>query len=227
MRHPSDEDLAALALGALDRRRQRRVSKHADRCEHCRAALERLAPAIAVLGESVEQHEPPPALRERLMAEVRAETSAGAVPAQRPRPERRGPAAFMLRPAAGLAAVALAGAGIAGYLLAERGGEPTSTIPGSSELAGAEASLELDDDTATLEVSGMPALAKGAVYQAWVATETGSVRRSATFVPDADGAATAAVPEVLEGGTEVMVTEEPEPGREEPTLPPLLRVRVD
>jgi anti-sigma-K factor RskA len=222
MRHPSGDDLAAHALGALEPREERRVTKHATRCERCRAELARLAPAVGALGESVEQHEPPPALRERLMAKVRAEAAS----AGEPRRAGSGLGRLLLRPAAGLAAVALAGAGVAGYLIADEDGDGSSKIPASSELAGAGASLKVEDDAATLELHGMPVLAKGAVYQVWVA-EGPEIRRSATFVPNEDGTATAAVPEVLEGASEVMVTEEPRPGRSTPSLPPLLTVRVD
>ena len=50
---------------------------------------------------------------------------------------------------------------------------------------------------------------------------------SATFVPHADGTATAAVPEAVEGADEVMVTAEPRAGRSSPTLPAVLDVRLD
>ena len=45
-------------------------------CPRCSRELEALAPAVAVLGESVEQLEPPPELRERVLAIVREETAA-------------------------------------------------------------------------------------------------------------------------------------------------------
>jgi hypothetical protein len=134
---------------------------------------------------------------------------------------------FLLRPAAGVAAVALAAAGVAGYLIADDGGngDGSSSLPASSAVSGADASLETTNDTATLELTGMPQLPRGAVYQVWIVRE-GETHRSAAFVPAGDGSATAAVPEALEGPAELMVTEEPRPGREEPSGPPLLTVRV-
>lgn len=227
MKHPSGDDFAAHTIGGLDPKEERAVSRHADRCERCRAELARLAPAVAALAESVEQHEPPPALRERVLAEVRAGTSWGEDRRGRERrPRTSGFIDLLLRPAAGLAAVALLGAGVVGYLIADGGDDGASSVPASATLSGAGGTLEVGEDAATLEVHGMPMLARGAVYQVWVA-QGDTVHRSAAFVPAGDGSGTAAVPEVLEGGGEVMVTEEPRPGRKRPTLPPLLTVRVD
>ena len=224
--HPSADDLAAQAIGGLEPKEERRVSRHVARCHRCREALARLAPAVAVLAESVEQHQPPPALRERLLADVRAD-AAGSERAGRERSVQRGGwRGLILRPAAGLAAVALIGAALAGYLVADDGDEDAQTLAATSALEGAEASLELSDEAATLEASGMPQLAKGAVYQVWVADD-GEVRPSAAFVPAGDGTATAAVPELIEDPGDVMVTEESRPGRKTPSGPPLLTVRVD
>jgi hypothetical protein len=227
--HPSADDLAAHAIGGLDGREERRVARHASRCERCRDELARLAPAVAVLAESVEQHPPPSGLRHRLLAEVRAGVDAEREgPPQRSRPDRlRG---FLFRPAAGLAAAALVGAGVTGYLIADVGGDGSSSSPASSVVSGADATLETTDETATLELRGMPQLPEGAVYQVWVVREeasgASSVQRSAAFVPAGDGSATAAVPEALEGPAKLMVTEEPSPGRDEPSGPPLLTVEV-
>src|SRR5262249_54965573 len=115
---PSRDDLVAYALGALDPDEERAVEAHAPGCDRCARELEALAPAVAVLGESVEQLEAPPELRERVMATVHTEAQAprGAQPAPAT-PGRRGVRSFALRPAVGLAALAVAGAGVAGYLV--------------------------------------------------------------------------------------------------------------
>jgi hypothetical protein len=60
----------------------------------------------------------------------------------------------------------------------------------------------------------------------WVA-EGDSLKPSAAFVPHADGTATAAVPELPGGASEVLVTREPEAGRTKPTMPSLLAVQVE
>jgi hypothetical protein len=174
-----------------------------------------------VLGESVEQLEPPAGLRERVLATVDEESGRAPAGARRRRPLSR----LILRPAAGLAALAVAGAGVAGYVIRDEEGEGgTETVP--IETAAMSGSLVVSPDSATLEVSGMPQLSKGAVYQVWVG-EGGSARPVSTFVPDPQGQATAAVPESLDTGDSVMVTSEPKPGRSVPSGPPLLTARVD
>jgi hypothetical protein len=230
--HPSHDDLAAHALGALDPDEEREVAGHVAKCRRCAAETrDRLAPVVAVLAESVEQVEPPPGLRTRLMAEVAqdadAARSAAGRPSARATRERAGWRGMLLRPAAGLAALAVAGAGVAGYLIADDSdGESVSTFAVASELPDAGGTLEVENDSATLRVHSMPALVKGAVYQVWVA-EGHVVRPSASFVPHDDGTATAAVPEAATGADEVMVTREPRPGKRSPTLPPVLSVRID
>ena len=233
MRHPSDEDLAAYALGGLNPDEERSIGPHVDRCRRCGAELRALAPALGVLAESVEQHPPPPELRERMLSIVRDEAARAGegfvAEDARPGPgRRRGLGSLLLRPAAGLAAVALAAAGLAGYLIADAGGggEGARTVAVSSALSGAGGSLEIEEDGGTLTVQGMPALPKGAVYQVWVA-DGPALRPSAAFVPDPDGGATAAVPELAEGGTEVMVTDESRPGRGAPSGAPVLSARLD
>ncbi len=227
MKHPSHDDLAAYALGAVEGRDERSISKHVAGCERCAAEMrERLAPAVAVLAESVEQVEPPPELRQNLMATVHAEArKAGTdAPAPAPRPSRlRG---FLLRPVTGFAVVALIAAGAVGYLVAEGGGQPAETYPVSQAPAGTDGELVLEDGSATLRMTGMSQLSEGSVYQVWVAGPDG-VKPSATFLPNEEGSATAALPEAAEDLEQVLVTAEPGPGRTEPSLPPILDIRVD
>jgi anti-sigma factor RsiW len=225
--HPSREDLAAYAIGAAEPDEEREVSSHAPGCERCTRELRALAPAVAVLGESVEQLEPPPELRVRIMEVVRGE--AGAREQARPRTRRRARSrigGFLLRPATGLAALAVAGAGVAGYLVNDQGGEDETTVPISETQAGIGGSLEVRDDSAMLSVRGMPQLPRGSVYQVWIA-EGSSLRPSSSFVPDKSGGATAAVPEALPAGSKVLVSSEPSPGRAAPSSPPLLSATVD
>jgi anti-sigma factor RsiW len=200
MAHPSPDDLTGYALGALDPPDEDAVSRHVPGCEHCSTELrERINPAVGVLAESVPQLEPPPGLRERLLETVRSP-----------------------------AALAVAGAGVAGYLVNEGdGGEGgASTVPVTETGAGIGGSLVVADDSAMLTVHGMPQLPEGAVYQLWIA-QGSSVRPSSNFVPDGTGRGTAAVPESLPEGSEVLVTRESGPRHEAPTSEPLLSARVD
>jgi anti-sigma factor RsiW len=175
------DDLAVYALGSLAGAELRAVEDHLGGCEHCRARLRWLEPAVDVLPASVEQLEPPPSLRENLMATVRAE----AAPAARQETERAPPAesareswwaglrGLLLRPATGMAALILLVAGVgAGWAL--RGSdavEPSTTVVQAEPLTDAEsvaATLERSGDSATLHVHELPAIEDDEVYEVWV-----------------------------------------------------------
>ena len=195
--HPSQDDLAAYALGALDGGEERSV----DRARRpLRALRDRAARAHraggGVLAESVEQVEPPPELRQSLMATVREEAAAdageGLGRARAPRPS--GVRGFLLRPAAGLAAVALGAAGVAGYLVADGDGRGCADGAFESTVPGAGGELVLEDGSRPCEMHGMEQLAKGCRLPG-LGGGLGRDQPSAAFVPRADGTATAAVPE--------------------------------
>jgi anti-sigma-K factor RskA len=225
-RHPDRDEIVGLVLGALDPDQKQQVTTHVEGCRKCSAEVRHYAPAVGVLAESVEQLEPPSELRSRLLETVRREADSPPESARAPTsaPRRSWLGGLRMRPAAGLAAVALVAAGLAGYMVAQGGdGEPATTVAAESTLPEAGGSLVVRGDESTLHVHGMPQLAdKDAVYQVWVA-DGGAVRPSSNFVPAEDGTATVAVPEVGEGATEVMVTEEPEPNRSAPSGIPILR----
>ena len=58
--HPDRDDLVAFVLDALEPGEAREIRAHTPGCARCTRELEALVPAVAVLGESVEQLEPPP-----------------------------------------------------------------------------------------------------------------------------------------------------------------------
>jgi anti-sigma-K factor RskA len=234
--HPDRDDLVAYSLGALDTREASAVEAHAPSCARCTRELEALAPAVAVLGESVEQLEPPPELRDRVLSIVREETEAkraemegGGARLEAPvRRERRGLSGLLLRPAMGLAVLAIAAAGIGGYLVADGGGgggggeQTVAVVPMSPEIGG---TLAVGDASSMLDLHGLKQLAGREVYQVWVARGS-SVRPSSNFIPDGSGRAMTAVDGQLTTGTKVMVTREPRPGSTTPTPPILLSATV-
>jgi hypothetical protein len=226
MEHPSREDLVALSLGALESDEEERVRAHTPGCASCTRELEALAPAVAVLGESVEQLEPPRELRDRVLAIVRQEADARQAPVPaRATPALGGIRRFLLRPATGLAALAVAGAGVAGYLVHDTGGDHDSTVPVEAQT-GIGGTLVVGDTSSMLNMHGMAQLPKGAVYQTWVQRDS-SVRPSSNFIPDRSGNAVTAVDGHLVPGDEVMVTRESAPGHTKPTPPVLLTATVD
>ena len=229
--HPGREELVAYSLGALDPGEERDVEDHAPSCARCTRELQALAPAVAALGESVEQMEPPPELRERVMSVVYADVERAARETKRGeegkrRPVRGGWRSRLLRPATGLAALAIVAAAVGGYLVARDGddGAGATTVPVVAER-GIGGTLAVGEDSSMLDLHGLKRLSGREVYKVWVAKGQ-SLRPSSDFVPDPVGRATTAIQGQLTSGTKVMVTREPRPGRATPTLPILLSATV-
>jgi anti-sigma-K factor RskA len=225
--HPDRDDLVAFALGALEPGEERAVEAHAPRCARCTRELEALVPAVGVLGESVEQLEPPPELRERVLAEVRADVARSAAQEEtRRRPRRRGWRGLVMRPAIAVG-VAIATAAVGGYLIAGNGGgggADEATVPVVAQQ-GIGGTLAVGERSSMLDLHGLAQLKGREVYQVWVAKGQ-SVRPSSNFIPDAGGRAMTAVDGQLDPGTKVMVTREPRPGQTAPTPPILLSATV-
>jgi hypothetical protein len=226
------DDLAAYSLAALGGDEAASLERHLDGCEHCRARLQWLTPAIDVLPGAVEQRTPPPSLRENLMATVRAEAAPSpAAAAARTAPVRErarweGLRGLFMRPAVGMAALILlvVGVGVGWSLRGTDTAEPTPTLVKAEQLEGAvpaSATLEVQNDSATLHVHELPAIKDDEVYEVWV-QRAGVMEPRSTFVLNMDGTAEAAVPGPLEGADGVFVTREPRPGSRQPTTDPLL-----
>jgi anti-sigma-K factor RskA len=222
-------ELAAYALGSLEGDERRSVEAHVSGCEACREELSWLQPAVDLLPESVAQLDPPPQLRERLLAEVRSDAaqSGASAPAQgRRRPARQGfLRGFLLRPATGLAAVALIAAGVGGYALSENGSETggrTTTVsaqgPGSLR-----ATLERSGDSGVLKLTGLRQATPTHVYEAWVQRDT-QIRPTSLFDARHNGTANVSLEDKLGGAKAVMVTLEPRGGSRQPTSPPVINV---
>jgi anti-sigma-K factor RskA len=226
-KHPDRDDLVAFALGALEPSEERAVEAHTPSCARCTRELEALVPAVAVLGESVEQLEPPPELRERVLAEVRADIARSEAEREAPqRPARRGWRGLLMRPALAVG-LAIVIAAVGGYVIAENGGDggpQETTVPVVAEQ-GIGGTLVVGEDSSMLDLRGLAQLEGQEVYQVWVA-QGQSVRPSSDFVPDASGRAMTAVNGQLDSGTKVMVTREPQAGRTTPTPPILLSATV-
>jgi anti-sigma-K factor RskA len=136
-----------------------------------------------------------------------------------------------MRPAMGLAGLAIVGAGVGGYLVAEDegngGGE--STVPVVAQKAQKEigGTLVVDDTSSMLNLHGLKHELTGReVYQVWVA-QGSTVRPSSNFIPNSSGRAMTAVDGPLDKGNRVMVTLEPHPGETAPTTPVLLSATVE
>jgi anti-sigma-K factor RskA len=212
-----DDFAGAYVLGAMAVAEREAFEEHLTTCAACREEVEELMPAAEALPMASPLMVPPPALKDRIMAEVEREASLlGAAGAGADRPERverrrRGGgwlSGWRLAPVA--AALLIAGV-LAGGVISS----PDSRTV-SFDRAGAE--LEITDDRAVLVAENLPAPPEGRVYEVWLMPE-GSDTPEPTdvlFTPRGDGSAVAAIPSV-DGVRQVLVTDEPPGGRDEPS----------
>jgi len=236
---PYEDDLSAYLLGALPVDEAQALERHMDGCERCRERERWLRSAVDLLPSSVEQVQPPPELRERLMATVRAEaeaeraaaegaaTDAGARTSSR---REHKPSVwqrlFGQRPlAVGLATAFIVVAGVAGFLIGSNdggGGRSTTTV---IQAATGNASLERKGDSGTLIVDRLAPRPRK-VYQAWIARAGKNPEPAGVFDVRADGRGSAHIREGLNDADEVLVTPEPPGGSPQPTANPVVRIRV-
>jgi hypothetical protein len=226
------EELAAYALDALDADAARGVTEHLAGCPRCEERLRWLSAAVDLLPASVPQYDPPPALRQRLMAAALEQATGRADPASaRPTLRARVAGWFAIpgvRPAiAGLAATLLIVAGLVGYQLrGDDGGDSTVSATALAPYSGASGALVVNGDRGDLHVAGLPTLGKGQVYQAWIATGE-DIEPSSVFVLAKDGTGEVSIPHGLSGADQVMVTREPSGGSTKPSTNPLISATVD
>lgn len=228
------EQLPAYTLGALDPAERSDLEHHLKGCAECRAELAWLEPAGDVLAADVEQIEPSPGLRSKVMAAIddeiagseRAATSS--VP-ERPRASKRnGWLSGLLRPAVLGAAAAALFVGIALGLVLNNGdstnGPQRQVITGQSTI-GADAVMVASEGAGTLRMTGLKPPEEDQVYQAWVQRGQSVIPTDSLFVPDRKGSATASIPD-LSGVSAVMVSLEPKGGSQQPTTTPVITVSV-
>lgn len=226
------ESTAAYLLGALPDGERAEFEAHLSGCDACRQEIAQLRVAADALPVGVEQFAAPPAIKDRLMATVRAEaellTASGAqadrLPARSrtPRERRR---RFAWRPALAFACILAIGV-VAGALLnAGDGGPGSRTVVASLAPRGAAVTLEMRDEHSTLLARNLPAPPSGRVYQVWLKRKGVKAPEptDALFTPR-DGSASVDVPGSLTDVEAVLVTHEPKSGSKVPSVPPLIAV---
>jgi anti-sigma-K factor RskA len=214
------EAAGAYVLGAMAPDEREAFEGHLATCATCREDVDELRPAAEALPMASPPMLPPPALKDRIMAEVEREASllaqagpaadrpAAAAPA--PRQRRRFPS-FGLWKLAPVAAAFL----IVGVLLGGQLGGGTKEV--GFDRAGA--TLEIDGDNATLVAENLPPPPEDRVYEVWIQPKGADAPRptDALFTPRSDGSAEAAIPGGVSDGDKVMVTDEPQGGSDTPT----------
>jgi anti-sigma-K factor RskA len=214
------EDLAAYMLGALERDEAAELERHLEGCKRCEEEMRWLQPALQVLPESVERQEPPRALREALMAEVRDDVSA-----VQARPAATRSRRWLLKPAMGFAVVALLVAGVVGYEVGNGGSGGGGATTLERQVGGIDVKMVQEGDSGTLQLSGVHQLPQDKVLEAWVEREGQVEAVPALFVPNRNGQAETRIAD-MNGVEVVMVTEEPQGGSEAPTSEPIMTMSV-
>jgi anti-sigma-K factor RskA len=229
------DQLAAYALGALEPGEATEVEAHLAECDRCRAHVRWLEPALQVLPESAERIEPPKGVRDRVMAEVRAD--ARRARASEPEAEglrRRGrwlswvgSGPYGWKPAVALAAVALLVVAFVGYEVgsSDSGGGPPPVVLTQEEASGIKVKMVSDGEGGSLKLENVKQLPDDRVLEAWVQREGEVEAVPALFVPDHEGQASTVI-EDMDGVEVVMVTREPEGGSETPTSDPIVTMEL-
>lgn len=233
--HCDSDSLAAYVLGACPPEEAAVITRHLSACDACIREAGALRRGSAALLTHVPPASPPPHVKDRLMAHVRADASLFDAARERTAPPSRGRDRWRslgdrLRAPLPIAALgcALVLAVGGGALLSSPGSGDTSVVAAQidRELAPrASGTLELRGQSGELQVRGLPEPEPGRAYQVWVRNELATPRpANATLRPDADGVSRASLSADLSGARQVLVTSEPLGGSELPTRPPVLRV---
>jgi anti-sigma-K factor RskA len=204
------------ALDALDEGEERSFEQHLALCARCREELAGLREAAASLAYAAPPTAPPPELKQRILAQARAERP-NVVPLK---PRRNWTAA--LGAAAAIAACAAVALGIWAFSLSGSQDPVESVLskPGSRlvSMGTAGAMAVAPDGTAVLQVSVPPA-PSGKTYEAWVIR--GGKAKAAGLFPGRAGTSVVEIPRPVRPGAVVAVTLERAGGVQQPTSKPL------
>ncbi|HEX7332929.1 MAG TPA: anti-sigma factor [Pyrinomonadaceae bacterium] len=238
------EMIPARALSALDAAEAQVLNKHLENCAECREELEEWQATAANLALTADAMEPSPAVRERLLSEVRNELSSSQVLPFRSTPRNIWNSFGSL---GAMAAVVLLTALIVGLIVLWRQNQSMQsemartrefvelvTTPGArvTELkgvdlgVGASASLAYDQNgRAMLMASKLPNAPQGKAYQLWFIVGNNPPMPGKTFSPDNTGKGMLKdqMPREALGSAIFAITMEPEGGSRTPTSPIYLR----
>jgi anti-sigma factor RsiW len=225
--HDCGGDVAAYALGALDRAEAEAFREHLETCIVCRDELATFQRVVDILPMTAVQHPAPRRLRRRVLDAVEHEPrpQLSAEPRARRRPRLAGfsvsQPAFVLG-----AVVAVVVFAVGGIVLGSSGTAKTRvyaarvTGPGSAEVkvTGGQAELIVH------HFSPPPA---GQIYEVWLGRPNRPpAPTSALFSVTAKGDGDVGVPGNLHGVNQVIVTPEPAGGTRVPTHPAVISAQL-
>jgi anti-sigma-K factor RskA len=220
---------AAYALDALDPAERDAYEEHLARCAECREAVAAFQDVAADLAYEADAPPPPPALRERILAEARTD---GSNVVAFPRRRWLAPVAAAAAVAAGVAALALSfwAADLSQQLDDERASlhlseEAVAMLADPDArripLDGAEGMLVVDEESGEgwLVMRGLESAPSEKTYEAWV-IEDGEAVPAGLFAGGGVSTVVSLAAPVSEGAV-VAVTLEAAGGVEQPTQDPL------
>lgn len=225
--------MAPYALDALDNHERGRFEAHLDQCTDCKNELSGFMATAVRLGDSA-SHPPPPALRDRLLAEI------SVTPQQRPvvssLAERRGLRRALPRLA--MAAAFLVGAvGVGGFVVERDKAHDEhdqrvamSSVIGADDVTTAGEQIDTggsvklyasaSQDSAVIVAKDLPRPDDGKVYQVWMIDGQGPTSQG-TFETGGE-----MVMDGVAGADRVAVTVEPKGGSKQPTSAPIATMAV-
>jgi anti-sigma-K factor RskA len=210
---------AAYALDALDEAERRTYEEHLSACTRCREELADLSQTAALLAHGAPSATPPPALRERILAEARRSRRANVIPFRRRSRVVLGAAAAMTAAAAAIAiAFGVQWASVSQDLDEARNAVDVLADPAarSVPLEGAEGRVVVNSKReAALTVQRLRSAPKGKTYELWVIRD-GTPRRAGLFEGGDEPDVVLLEEEVDEDAT-VAVTLEQDGGVDAPT----------
>jgi anti-sigma-K factor RskA len=218
---------AAYALDALDEDDEREFEAHLRVCARCREELRELTETASSLAYAVDAPPPPPQLRERILAEARADR-ADVVPLRPRRPVAWAGAAVAAVAAAVAIGLGIWSASLSSSLDREREvvailSDPQATVV---PLEGANGKLvRASDGDAALVVAGLDPAPAGKTYEIWVAEGDGAPVPAGLFGGDREREVVQLEANVPEGAA-VLVTVEDDGGVDAPTTTPFISART-
>ena len=198
------EFLGSYLLGELTVEEERELERHLEGCSECRRELDRARQTHDLLRQ-LAANEPPPELKDRMLAQVRHEN-----------PTRSGSVWFWVSAAAALLVVAVLGVG----LLRTITNEESSGVPLSATALAPEAGGEVhvqevgENFQVELKVWDMPELEEDGYYEMWYYAEDGGRISCGTFRVGPEGRTTVnlTAPASARDYPEIEITREPDDG---------------
>jgi anti-sigma-K factor RskA len=222
MAHDALHDLTpGYALDALDENERAEYEAHLATCEQCRDELARMQDTVGTLAYAVRSPEPPPELRNRIVAQARAER--GNVVPFRPRHRLT----YALGAVAAAAAVVALAIGLWASSLSDDLDRQRSVVailadPQARQvpMEGGEGRVVVTDSGDAALVTSVPAAPSGKTYEVWV-FEGDTPRRAGTFEGEA-AHDVVRLTRPVPPGAKIAVTVEADGGVDAPTSPPVM-----